>query len=68
MTPSIDHLFDKVFISFDNNGSIVLADVADRSSMERMEVIGADVKTPPRPLSQGQLNYIEWHRENILLT
>ncbi len=68
LTPSIDHLFDKGFISFDNNGSIVLADVADRSSMERMGVIGADVKTPPRPLSQGQLNYIEWHRENILLT
>ena len=67
LTPSIDHLFDKGFISFENNGSIVLADVSDRKSMEKFGVIGADAPDNIGNLSDGQKTYLNWHRESLFL-
>lgn len=67
LTPTIDHLFDKGFISFENNGSILLADVADRGVMERMGVIGQGAPTNIGHMCDGQKHYLEWHRTSILL-
>jgi len=67
LTPSIDHLFDKGFISFENDGSILLADVADRSAMEKMGVIGQSAPASIGHLNDSQKNYLEWHRASILL-
>lgn len=67
LTPTIDHLFDKGFIGFDNDGSILLADVADRGAMKKMGVIGEGVPTNAGRLSHGQKHYLEWHRDSILL-
>lgn len=67
LTPTIDHLFDKGFISFDAGGSILLADVADRGAMERMGVIGKDAPTNVGSFCDGQKHYLDWHRESILL-
>ncbi|PCJ83201.1 MAG: HNH endonuclease [Thiotrichaceae bacterium] len=67
LTPTIDHLFDKGFISFENDGGILLADVADRDAMERMGVIGEDVPTNVGHLRDGQKQYLDWHRTSILL-
>lgn len=67
LTPSIDHLFDKGFISFENDGSILLADVADRGAMEKFRVIGSDAPANIGALSHGQKTYLDWHRESILL-
>ena len=66
-TPSIDHLFDRGFISFEDNGSIILADVADRSSLERLGVIGDGAKNSIGNLSEGQKRYLRWHRSDLLL-
>lgn len=67
LTPSIDHLFDKGFIGFENDGSILLADVSNRDSLEKMGVIGNAAPTNIGSLRNNQKKYIEWHRENILL-
>lgn len=67
LTPTIDHLFDKGFMSFDNDGSILLADVADRGAMDRMGVIGGDAPTNVGNFSEDQKHYLDWHRESILL-
>jgi len=67
LTPSIDHLFDKGFIGFDNDGSILLADVANRDAMEKMGVIGQNAPSNIGSLRENQKKYLEWHRENILL-
>ena len=67
LTPTIDHLFDKGFISFENDGAILLADVASRDAMERMGVIGKSAPTNVGHLRDGQKHYLDWHRESILL-
>ena len=67
LTPTIDHLFDKGFISFDNDGSILLADVADRGAMEKMGVIGEGAPANVGHMRDSQKHYLDWHRESILL-
>ena len=41
LTPSIDHLFDRCFIGFEDSGKLIISPVAHRPSLERM---GIDVK------------------------
>ena len=41
LTPSIDHLFDRGFIGFEDSGSVIISPVAHRPSLERM---GIDTK------------------------
>jgi len=38
LTPSIDHLFDRGFISFENTGKLIISPVAHRPSLERMGI------------------------------
>ena len=66
LTPTIDHLFDRGFISFANDGLVIVSPVAHRESLKRM---GIDPTTPPNVggFSLGQRRYIEYHRENVLL-
>jgi len=67
LTPTIDHLFDKGFISFESDGTILLADVADRVAMARMGVIGEGAPTNVGHLRDEQKSYLNWHRESTLL-
>jgi putative restriction endonuclease len=48
LTPSADPLFDRAFISFDDNGELLVSRVADVRSLKRM---GVDPDAPPRPQS-----------------
>lgn len=36
LTPSIDHLFDHGFISFEDSGRLIISPVADMTSLERI--------------------------------
>ena len=65
LTPTVDHLFDKGFISFENDGTIIVSPVADRGSLLRM---GIDAESPPRTgvFSSGQRHYLDYHRANVL--
>jgi hypothetical protein len=66
LTPSIDHLFDRGFISFENDGQVIVSPVAHTDSLQRM---GVDPVSPPRvgAFSEGQRRYLDYHRDNVLL-
>lgn len=65
LTPTVDHLFDKGFISFEDRGRLIVSPVADEMSLRRM---GIDPGDPPDvgAFSEGQRRYLEYHRENVL--
>lgn len=65
LTPTVDHLFDKGFISFEDGGQLIVSPVTDPVSLKRM---GIDHKAPVNvgTFSQGQRHYLDFHRENVL--
>lgn len=66
LTPSIDHLFDRGFIGFEDDGHLILSPVAHRPSLQRM---GIDVSVPTNvgSFSSGQKSFLEFHRQSVLL-
>ncbi len=66
LTPSMDHLFDRGFIGFENNGQTIVSPVAHQESLMRM---GLNPLNPPNvgSFSSGQRRYLEYHRNNVLL-
>ena len=65
LTPTVDHLFDKGFISFENAGQLIVSPVADPVSLKRMG-IDRDTRANVGAFSEGQRRYLEFHRENVL--
>jgi putative restriction endonuclease len=65
LTPSMDHLFDRGFISFEDNGDLMISPVADEKSLERMGVPGTP--TNVGGFSQGQKHYLDYHRRSVFL-
>ena len=65
LTPTVDHLFDKGFISFENSGQLIVSPVADPLSMKRMG-IEHERRINVGTFSEGQRRYLEFHRENVL--
>ena len=66
LTPSIDHLFDRGFISFENNGDLLVSPVSHMLSLEKMGV-PVDTKLNVGSFSEGQKSFLEFHREDIFL-
>ncbi len=66
LTHSIDHLFDRGFIGFENNGRLIISPVAHRPSLQRM---GIEVTEPINvgQFTSGQKKYLDFHRQSILL-
>lgn len=66
LTPTVDHLFDRGFISFDNGGDVLVSPVAHRESLKRMgiEVAG---RVNVGAFSEGQRRYLEFHRDAVFL-
>ena len=65
LTPTVDHLFDKGFISFENTGQLIVSPVADPVSLKRMGV-DREAQVNVGIFSEGQRRYLEFHRENVL--
>jgi hypothetical protein len=65
LTPTIDHLFDKGFISFENKGDLIVSPVADRASLLKMG-IRPEGKVNVGVFSEGQRKFLNYHRENVL--
>lgn len=66
LTPDADHLFDRGFITFEDNGDVVVSPVAHRPSMARMGLDPmrlANVGT----FSTGQKNFLAYHRDQVFL-
>jgi hypothetical protein len=66
LTPTIDHLFDRGFIGFENNGKLVISPVAHRPSLQRMG-IETERSMNVGSFTLGQKAFLEFHREAVLL-
>jgi hypothetical protein len=66
LTPTIDHLFDRGFISFEDAGRLIISPVAHNESLQRM---GIDTEQPVNVgvFSQGQRAFLDYHRNSVLL-
>lgn len=66
LTPTVDHLFDKGFISFEDNGSLIVSPVAHKDSLRKMNV-PVQGEFNVGSFSSGQKAFLDWHRNNLLL-
>jgi hypothetical protein len=66
LTPNADHLFDRGFIGFDDNGDVLISPVAHQESLARMGLDPQHRRNVGR-FSEGQRRYLEFHRESVLL-
>ena len=66
LTPSVDHLFDRGFIGFEDNGNLVISPVAHHLSLHRM---GIDTSKTINvgTFTSGQKRYLDFHRNSVLL-
>lgn len=65
LTPNADHLFDRGFIGFEDNGDVLISPVAHRESLARLGIQAGPLNVGG--FSQGQRRYLEFHREYVLL-
>ncbi len=66
LTPSIDHLFDRGFIGFEDNGKRIISPVAHRASLQRMGIETAKIVNVGA-FSSGQKQFLDFHRNAVLL-
>jgi putative restriction endonuclease len=66
LTPSIDHLFDRGFIGFEDNGTLIISPVAHGPSLQRM---GIDTEKIMKVggFTSGQKQFLDFHRNAVLL-
>ncbi|MDQ2918236.1 MAG: HNH endonuclease, partial [Pseudomonadota bacterium] len=66
LTPNADHLFDRGFIGFEDNGDVLISPVAHAESLARM---GLDPQYSRNvgKFGAGQRHYLAFHREYVLL-
>jgi putative restriction endonuclease len=66
LTPSIEHLFDRGFIGFEDSGNLIVSPVAHNPSLQRMGVETSrtiNVGT----FTVGQRQFLDYHRNAVLL-
>jgi len=66
LTPNADHLFDRGFIGFEDDGEVLISPVAHADSLTRMGLNSLRVINVG-PFSEGQRRYLGFHRDNVLL-
>jgi putative restriction endonuclease len=66
LTPDVDLLFDRGFLTFENTGKVLVSPVADRVAIEQMGITPAMLQNVGS-FSEGQRKYLQFHRENIFL-
>ena len=66
LTPGIDHLFDRGFIGFENNGRLIISPVAHRPSLQLMGIDTAQTVNVGK-FSSGQQKFLEFHRKSVFL-
>ena len=66
LTPSIDHLFDRGFIGFEDNGTLIVSPVAHRPSLHKMGIDTTRVVSVGG-FTSGQKDFLDFHRTSVLL-
>src|ERR1700730_1213515 len=66
LTPTMDHLFDRGFISFEDSGLLIVSPVAHPPSLNLLGV-ATDHIINVGTFTQGQKQFLDYHRESVLL-
>lgn len=66
LTPSIDHLFDRGFIGFEDSGRLIISPVAHRPSLHRMGIDTTGVVNVGS-FTSSQKHFLDFHRNAVLL-
>jgi putative restriction endonuclease len=66
LTPSIDHLFDRGFISFEDNGEVLISPVAHKPALQRMGV-STDQFMNVGSFTDQQRRHLDFHRNYVFL-
>ena len=66
LTPSIDHLFDRGFIGFEDSGELIVSPVAHKPSLQKMGVETTRLLNVGK-FTQGQRKFLDYHRNSVLL-
>jgi hypothetical protein len=66
LTPSIDHLFDRGFIGFEDNGTLIISPVAHHPSLRRMGIETEKIANVGG-FTSGQKQFLDFHRNSVLL-
>ena len=64
LSPHVDHLFHKGFITFANDGALIVSESVPQSVLSAWKV-SSDVSA--RPLLPGHEVYMEYHRGQVFL-
>ncbi len=64
LSPHIDHLFDKGFISFEESGNLVLSNKLETETLEKWQ-INKDINVGS--FKQEQKQFLEYHRDVVLI-
>lgn len=64
LTPSIDHLFDRGFIGFEDSGTLIISPVAHRPSLARMG-IETEHLVNVGGFSEGQRKFLDFHQQTF---
>jgi hypothetical protein len=66
LTPSIDHLFDRGFIGFEDSGRLIISPVAHLPLLQRMG-IETEGTVNVGGFTEGQRGFLDFHRDKVLL-
>ena len=66
LTPSIDHVFDRGFISFRDDGRLLISPVAHQLSLARMG-IATDRSMDVGAFTDRQRHFLQYHRDSVFL-
>jgi putative restriction endonuclease len=66
LAPTMDHLFDRGFISYEDSGLLIVSPVAHPPALNLMGV-ATDCIINMGTFTEGQKQFLEYHRESVLL-
>jgi putative restriction endonuclease len=66
LTPNADHLFDRGFVAFADNGDVLVSPVAHRESLAKLG-LDTERRLNVGTFATGQRRYLHFHRENVFL-
>ena len=67
LAPHVDFLFDRGLIGFADHGDVLVSPKLDAKDLYRLGLVQA-CERPGIPFDQRQINYLRFHREQVLLT
>ena len=61
LSPDLDALFDKILISFEDSGKIIIS----KKILENIGMLGIDADMSLSKVTDGMKKYLSWHRDEF---